>query len=60
LLEKIVEEMNILITIFLWYHNEQIYYPNLALAKNPIRKMYYSPNIDEALELIVDNGQLYR
>jgi len=36
LLEMIVEKMNILKTVFLWYYSEEIYYQNLAWATNPI------------------------
>jgi small-conductance mechanosensitive channel len=53
LLETIVEEMNILTQVFLWYDDEEIYYPNSALATDSINNFYYSPNMNDAVELIV-------
>jgi len=54
LLEMVVEKMTTLTLVFLLYDNEEIYYPNSQLATNPISILYCSPNMNVAVELIVD------
>ncbi|XP_022731931.1 mechanosensitive ion channel protein 10-like [Durio zibethinus] len=41
--QMVVEEMNILTTVFLRYDNEKIIYPNSVLATKPISNFYRSP-----------------
>lgn len=50
----IVEEMNILTTVFLRFDNEKIYYPNSVLAVKPISNFYRSPDMGDAFEFSVD------
>ena len=50
----VVEEMNILTTIFLRYDNEKIFYPNSILATKPISNFYRSPEMGDAVEFAVD------
>ena len=50
----IVEEMNILTTIFLRYDNEKIFYPNSVLATKPISNFYRSPEMGDSVEFTVD------
>lgn len=50
----IVEEMNILTTIFLRYDNEKIYYPNSVLASKPISNYYRSPEMGDSVEFAID------
>jgi mechanosensitive ion channel protein 4/5/6/7/8/9/10 len=50
----LVEEMNILTTVFLKLNNEKVYYPNSALATKPISNYYRSPNMVESIEFSVD------
>ncbi|XP_043698097.1 mechanosensitive ion channel protein 10-like [Telopea speciosissima] len=52
--QMIVEEMNILTTVFLRYDNEKIYYPNSVLATKPISNFYRSPEMSDSLEFSVD------
>ncbi|RWR79509.1 mechanosensitive ion channel protein 10 isoform X1 [Cinnamomum micranthum f. kanehirae] len=52
--QMIVEEMNILTTVFLRYDNEKIYYPNATLAAKPISNFYRSPDMGDAVEFSVD------
>ncbi|PRQ46935.1 putative mechanosensitive ion channel MscS [Rosa chinensis] len=52
--QLIVEEMNILTTIFLKPDNEKIYYPNSVLATKPISNFYRSPEMGDAVEFAVD------
>ncbi|XP_072973761.1 mechanosensitive ion channel protein 10-like [Typha angustifolia] len=52
--QMIVEEMNILTTVFLRYDNEKIYYPNSVLATKPISNFYRSPNMGDSIEFIID------
>lgn len=54
LLQMIVEEMNILTTVFMWYENEKIYYPNSALATKPISNFYRNPEMGDSVEFTVD------
>uniref|UniRef100_A0A2P2Q3C4 Uncharacterized protein MANES_16G097400 n=1 Tax=Rhizophora mucronata TaxID=61149 RepID=A0A2P2Q3C4_RHIMU len=50
----VVEEMNILTTIFLRYDNQKIYYPNSVLATKPISNFYRSPEMIDAVDFAVD------
>lgn len=50
----IVEEMNILTTVFLRYDNEKIYYPNSVLSTKPISNFYRSPEMSDSVEFSVD------
>ncbi|KAI5445546.1 mechanosensitive ion channel protein 10 [Lathyrus oleraceus] len=52
--QMIVEEMNILTTIFLRYDNEKIFYPNSVLATKPISNFYRSPEMSDSVEFSVD------
>ncbi|XXG40781.1 hypothetical protein AAC387_Pa01g1414 [Persea americana] len=52
--QMVVEEMNILTTVFLRYDNEKIYYPNATLATKPISNFYRSPDMGDAVEFSVD------
>ncbi|XP_056166920.1 mechanosensitive ion channel protein 10-like isoform X1 [Syzygium oleosum] len=50
----VVEEMNILTTIFLRYDGEKIFYPNSVLATKPISNFYRSPEMSDVVEFTVD------
>lgn len=50
----VVEEMNILTTVFLRYDNEKIFYPNSVLATKPISNFYRSPEMGDSVEFAVD------
>lgn len=50
----IVEEMNILSTVFLRYDNEKIYYPNSVLITKPISNFYRSPEMYDAVDFTID------
>ena len=50
----IVEEMNILTTVFLRFDNEKIYYPNTVLATKPISNFYRSPDMGDSREFSID------
>ncbi|GKV12003.1 hypothetical protein SLEP1_g23209 [Rubroshorea leprosula] len=52
--QMIVEEMNLLTTVFLKYDNEKIYYPNAVLATKPIGNFYRSPDMGDSIEFAVD------
>ncbi|XP_062091117.1 mechanosensitive ion channel protein 10-like [Humulus lupulus] len=52
--QMVVEEMNILSTVFLRYDNEKIFYPNSVLATKPISNFYRSPEMGDAVEFAVD------
>ncbi|KAF2612388.1 hypothetical protein F2Q70_00013826 [Brassica cretica] len=49
----IVEEMNILTTVFLRYDNQKIVYPNSLLGTKPIANYYRSPDMQDAIEFFV-------
>ncbi|KAH9609984.1 hypothetical protein KSS87_004123 [Heliosperma pusillum] len=53
-IQMIVEEMNILTTVFLRYDNEKIFYPNSVLSTKPISNFYRSPEMSDAVEFSVD------
>lgn len=50
----IVEEMNILTTVFLKADNEKVFYPNSVLATKPISNFYRSPDMGDNLEFCID------
>ncbi|XP_059297469.1 mechanosensitive ion channel protein 10-like isoform X2 [Lycium ferocissimum] len=52
--QMIVEEMNILTTVFLRFDNEKIYYPNSVLATKPISNFFRSPDMSDAFEFSID------
>ncbi|KAJ9687983.1 hypothetical protein PVL29_013955 [Vitis rotundifolia] len=52
--QMVVEEMNILTTIFLRYDNEKIFYPNSVLATKPISNFFRSPEMSDSVEFAVD------
>ncbi|KAD2394120.1 hypothetical protein R6Q59_013144 [Mikania micrantha] len=52
--QLIVEEMNILTTVFLRYDNEKIYYPNSVLSTKPISNFYRSPDMGDNVEFYID------
>jgi small-conductance mechanosensitive channel len=49
-----VEEMNILTTVFLKLDNEKVYYPNSVLATKPISNYYRSPDMGDSVEFSID------
>lgn len=52
--QMIVEEMNILTTVFLKFDKEKIYYPNSVLATKPISNFNRSPDMGDSLEFCID------
>ncbi|XP_010677442.2 mechanosensitive ion channel protein 10 [Beta vulgaris subsp. vulgaris] len=52
--QMIVEEMNILTTVFLRYDMEKIYYPNAALLNMPISNFYRSPEMWDTVPFTID------
>ncbi|KAL2459933.1 Mechanosensitive ion channel protein 5 [Abeliophyllum distichum] len=51
--QMIVEEMNILTTVFLRYDNLKILYPNTTLATKPISNFYRSPDMGDSIDFYV-------
>ncbi|XP_066327504.1 mechanosensitive ion channel protein 6-like [Miscanthus floridulus] len=51
--QVVVEEMNIMTTVFLRYDNLKIYYPNSVLATKPIMNYYRSPDMGEAIDFSI-------
>ncbi|KAL5984065.1 hypothetical protein ACLOJK_018167 [Asimina triloba] len=51
--QMVVEEMNILTTVFLRYDNQKISYPNSVLATKPISNFYRSPDQGDAIEFCI-------
>lgn len=49
----IVEEMNILTTVFLRYDNQKILFPNVTLATRPISNYYRSPDMGDSVDFSV-------
>lgn len=49
----VVEEMNILTTVFLRYDNSKLIYPNSVLATKPINNFYRSPDMGDAIEFFI-------
>ncbi|KAE9614555.1 putative mechanosensitive ion channel MscS, LSM domain-containing protein [Lupinus albus] len=52
--QMIVEEMNILTTVFLRYDNGKIYYPNAILLTKPISNFYRSPEMSDTIDFTID------
>ncbi|GLT45010.1 hypothetical protein SLA2020_188760 [Shorea laevis] len=52
--QMVVDEMNLLTTVFLKYDKEKIYYPNAVLATKPIGNFYRSPDMGDSIEFAVD------
>ncbi|CAN1147917.1 Mechanosensitive ion channel protein 10 [Linum perenne] len=50
----LVEEMNILTTVFLTLSNEKIFYPNSVLVTKPISNYYRSPDMGDTVEFSID------
>ncbi|CAM0951925.1 unnamed protein product [Alopecurus aequalis] len=53
-MQVVVEEMNIMTTIFLRYDNLKVYYPNSKLAALPIMNYYRSPDMGDAVDFSVN------
>lgn len=53
-LQMIVEEMNIMTTVFLRFDNEKIFYPNSALLTKPISNFNRSPEMGDNVEFAID------
>ncbi|RCV07699.1 hypothetical protein SEVIR_1G271000v4 [Setaria viridis] len=51
--QLVVEEMNIMTTVFLRYDNLKIYYPNSVLATKPIMNFYRSPDMGDAIDFSI-------
>ncbi|KAL8543400.1 hypothetical protein ACS0TY_004074 [Phlomoides rotata] len=51
--QMVVEEMNILTTVFLRYDNQKIFYPNVTLATRPINNYYRSPDMGDSVDFDV-------
>nr|GMD07029.1 mechanosensitive ion channel protein 6-like [Ipomoea batatas] len=51
--ELVVEEMNILSTVFLRVDNQKIVYPNSILAMRPIGNFYRSPDMGDTVDFLV-------
>lgn len=54
MVQLLVEEMNILTTVFLKLDNEKVYYPNSVLATKPISNYYRSPDMGDSIEFAID------
>ncbi|KAE8680078.1 Mechanosensitive ion channel protein 6 [Hibiscus syriacus] len=52
-IQMIVEEMNILTTVFLRYDNQKIIIPNSVLATKAIHNYYRSPDMGDAVEFCI-------
>ncbi|XAR70720.1 hypothetical protein NMG60_11027681 [Bertholletia excelsa] len=52
--QMVVEEMNILSTVFLRYDMEKIYYPNSVLLTKPISNFYRSPEMCDGIDFAID------
>ncbi|KAJ1382289.1 Mechanosensitive ion channel MscS [Sesbania bispinosa] len=52
--QLLVEEMNILTTVFLKANNEKVYFPNSVLATKPISNYYRSPDMGDGVEFAID------
>ncbi|KAK9120423.1 hypothetical protein Syun_018040 [Stephania yunnanensis] len=52
--QMIVEEMNILTTVFLRYDNEKIVYSNSTLSTKPISNFYRSPEMSDTVDFTID------
>lgn len=52
-LQLVVEEMNILTTVFLRFDNLKVIYPNVTLATRPIGNFYRSPDMGDSVDFSV-------
>ncbi|XP_071700522.1 mechanosensitive ion channel protein 8-like [Rutidosis leptorrhynchoides] len=52
--QMVVEEMNILTTVFLRHDNQKITYPNSVLATKPIGNYYRSPDMGDAIDFCIN------
>ncbi|KAG6550149.1 hypothetical protein Mapa_008105 [Marchantia paleacea] len=50
--QLVVEEMNILTTVFLGDYNVKIWYPNSVLATKPIQNYYRSPDMGDSVDFL--------
>ncbi|TVU12154.1 hypothetical protein EJB05_45784, partial [Eragrostis curvula] len=53
-IQVVVEEMNILTTVFLMNDNEKTYYPNSVLSTKAISNFYRSPDMYETIDFAID------
>ncbi|KAL3621413.1 hypothetical protein CASFOL_036325 [Castilleja foliolosa] len=51
--QLIVEEMNIMTTVFLRFDNQKIIFPNVTLATRPISNYYRSPDMGDSVDFAV-------
>ncbi|OMO91927.1 Mechanosensitive ion channel MscS [Corchorus olitorius] len=51
--QMVVEEMNILTTVFLRYDNMKLVFPNSYLSQKPIGNFYRSPDMGDAIDFSV-------
>lgn len=54
--QMVVEDMNILTTVFLGDYNAKIWYPNSILASKPIQNFYRSPDMGDNFDFVVDSS----
>ncbi|KAI3774258.1 hypothetical protein L1987_48806 [Smallanthus sonchifolius] len=54
--QMVVEEMNIMNTIFLRSDNQKVYYPNSTLATRSISNFYRSPDMSDAIDFLIHVG----
>ncbi|KAI6701006.1 hypothetical protein NL676_015330 [Syzygium grande] len=52
-IQMVVEEMNILTTVFLRYDNQKIMYPNSTLSTKSIGNYYRSPDMGDGVEFCI-------
>lgn len=52
----VVEEMNILTTVFIGDFGAKLWYPNSVLATKPIQNFYRSPDMGDSFEFIVHSS----
>ncbi|OWM83230.1 hypothetical protein CDL15_Pgr012711 [Punica granatum] len=52
-IQMVVEEMNILTTVFLRYDMEKIYYPNSVLLTKPISNFRRSPDMADSIDFTI-------
>ena len=50
----VVDEMNILTTVFLRFDNQKIIYPNSMLATKPISNYNRSPDMGDAIDFCIN------
>nr|XP_011459091.1 PREDICTED: mechanosensitive ion channel protein 8-like [Fragaria vesca subsp. vesca] len=51
--QMVVDEMNLLTTVFLKFDNQKIIYPNSVLSTKPIANYYRSPDMGDAIDFCV-------